>query len=129
VAAIGVRENDEALAELASIGIPVVSPRQVRERGPERVVADAVASLGVAELDGFWVHCDVDVLDAELMPAVDTPEPDGLDFGELASLLGSLLTSGSAAGLQVTIFDPDLDEDGTLAARLADRLCEAFGAR
>jgi arginase len=93
------------------------------------VVADILASLGVAKLDGFWIHCDVDVLDEELMPAVDTPEPGGLDFGELASLLGSLLASGSAAGLQITIFDPDLDEDGTLATHLADHLCEALGAR
>lgn len=28
-------------------------------------------------LDGFWIHLDVDILDATIMPAVDTPTPEG----------------------------------------------------
>ena len=79
-------------------------------------------------MDGFWIHCDVDVLDERVMPAVDTPEPGGLEFEELERLLAALLRSELAAGIQITIFDPDLDEDGALADRLAGCLVDAFAA-
>jgi arginase len=126
VVAIGVREDDEALTELGSIGIPVVTPAEVRARGVDAVAAEAVARLSAGGVDGFWVHCDADVLDAGLMPAVDTPEPGGLDLAELAGLLRALLGSELAAGMELTIFDPDLDEDGALAERVAGCLVEAF---
>ena len=77
-------------------------------------------------LDGFWIHCDVDVLDSAIMPAVDTPEPDGFGFDPLSELLSGLLADRRARGLEVTIFDPDLDEDGELAAELTRCLCNAF---
>ena len=32
----------------------------------------------------YWVHVDADVLDSALVPAVDSPAPDGLTFEELA---------------------------------------------
>jgi arginase len=51
------------------------------------------------------------VLDEELMPAVDSPEPGGLDFGEFSAPLHQLLSSGAAVGLQVTVFDPELGEE------------------
>ncbi len=41
------------------------------------------------------------------MPAVDSPDPGGLDVGQLTALLRPL--TGSMAGLQVCVFDPDLD--------------------
>lgn len=125
VVALGVRDHDEALGEVLTAGIRVLTSNRVRDAGPARAVAEAVAVFAGRRIEGFWVHCDVDVLDASVMPAVDTPEPDGLRFGELRELLGGLLSSELAVGLDVTIFDPDLDEDGRLAAALADCLCDA----
>ncbi len=49
-----------------------------------------------AELARYWIHLDADILDGALMPAVDSPEPDGLTYGELAALLKELLVSGFA---------------------------------
>jgi arginase len=66
------------------------------------------------------------VLDAALMPAVDSPAPGGVDFEELSALLRQLLSSRSAVGTHVTVFDPDLDEDGALATQLADSLSAAL---
>jgi arginase len=68
----------------------------------------------------------VDALDSEVMPAVDSPQPGGLTYGELIELLGTALASDLALGFQVTIFDPDLDPDGHHARRLAAALREAF---
>jgi arginase len=47
-------------------------------------------------------------------------------FEELGALVRELLTSELAVGLEVTVFDPDLDEDGSLAARLTETLVLAL---
>ena len=70
---------------------------------------------------------DTDVLDPELMPAVDTLEPGGLTHQELVALLRVLTTSELAKGMQLTIFDPDLDPDGRLAAELTDTVVAGLG--
>jgi len=72
----------------------------------------------------YWVHVDADVL---RLDAVDSPQPDGLSYDELSALLARLL-SGSAVGMQVTIFDPDLDADGSAAEALTACLVSAAAA-
>jgi arginase len=126
VFAIGVRRGDGALSELHALGIPVRTADEVRSQGAAAVVREAVSHLERDALDGFWVHCDVDALDAAVMPAVDTPEPDGLEFDHLSELLHGLLADRRARGLEITIFDPDLDDDGGLAKELARCICDAF---
>jgi arginase len=69
------------------------------------------------------------VLDNEVMPAVDSPQPGGLSRNELVEMLRVLLGSKLAAGMEVTIFDPDLDPDGTIAATFADELVRAIRTR
>ena len=73
-------------------------------------------------LDGFWVHLDVDILDAAVMPAVDSPDPGGLQHDELRELLRPLLASEKCVGIDIGIFDPDLDPDGKYAVELTDTL-------
>jgi arginase len=69
---------------------------------------------------------DVDVLDPKIMPAVDSPDPGGLEHHELVTLLGTLLASPRSVGLEVTVFDPDLDLEGVLAGELKDTLIATF---
>ena len=66
------------------------------------------------------MHLDVDVLDDALMPAVDYRHPGGLTWQEAAQILGGLLASDGARGLEVTIFNPRLDPGGSIARRLSD---------
>ena len=91
---------------------------ELRRLGPAEAAGRAVAILARRGVEGFWVHVDTDVLDPEVMPAVGTPEPGGLSHPELVALLGTLAASELAVGMQLTIFDPDLDPDGRLAAEL-----------
>jgi arginase len=70
----------------------------------------------------YWIHVDADVTG---ISAVDSPAPGGLSFDELTSLLRFLL-AGDAVGLQVTVFDPALDPDGSQARGLTDCLVAAF---
>jgi arginase len=83
------------------------------------------AAAGFAALDGVFVHCDVDVLDGTVMPAVDSPQPSGLSYGELAELLAAARASGKLAGIELTIFDPDLDPDGAIAETLVREFARA----
>ena len=58
------------------------------------------------------------------LPAVDSPAPGGLSFAELSELLRAV--AGGAVGVQVTVFDPDLDADGSQARALTDCLVSAL---
>lgn len=90
----------------------------VRAKGGGAVAASALERLTRPDLNGFWIHVDVDVLDPEVMPAVDSPEPGGLGIDELADLLTPLVRHPSALGMEVTIYDPELDAEGVCGERL-----------
>jgi arginase len=98
----------------------------VRRLGPAATARAAVEHLARPELEGFWIHFDVDVLDAAIMPAVDYPLPDGMAWKEMEETLGAALSSDRAMGMDVTIFNPELDADGRLARSLVDLLGRSF---
>lgn len=107
-------------------GIKTWTVQDIERRGGRAVAADARAFLHNAPTQGFWIHVDADVLDAKIMPAVDSPNPRGLSFEQLKDILAALLSSPKAVGLEITIFDPDLDPDGKLAAQLSKTIERAF---
>ncbi|TDC27434.1 arginase family protein [Streptomyces sp. 8K308] len=126
---LGIRDYDPERAELTESGISSTTVGEIRARGARQAAGAALRTLESPALDGFWVHLDADVLDPSVMPAVDSPDPDGLLPGELAPLLRALLGSRRCVGLNVTIYDPDLDPDGSCAALLADLLVSALTER
>ncbi|MDT0265326.1 arginase family protein [Streptomyces sp. DSM 44915] len=121
----GIRDYDTERAELARLGIPAATVSDIRAWGPDGP-ARALAELAAAPTEGFWLHLDADVLDPTVMPAVDSPDPDGLLPAELGPLLTALAGSAHCVGLNLTIYDPDLDPEGTGAALLADLLVAAL---
>lgn len=123
----GIRDAfEDDRAELAALKIPVVTVADVREWGAEALASVTARSFAFPELDGFWVHLDADVLDPSVMPAVDSPDADGLMPEELVALLRPLLASEHCVGVNVTIYDPDLDPEGTAGALLTDIVVSAF---
>jgi arginase len=124
---IGARELEPRYgrAALAESEILAFSQDQLRTLGPANTARAALARASQSA-GGFLVHVDVDVLDPEIMPAVDTPEPDGLGLPELAGVLAPLVASPNALGLQLTIYDPTLDPDRSCAARLATLLTDVL---
>jgi arginase len=124
-ALLGIRDDDEYVADVKAAGIPVWPALKVSEDAAA-AASGVLRHLERAELDGFWVHLDVDILDAKVMPAVDSPDPGGIDHAQLVALLRPLLAAPTCAGIDVGIFDPDLDPDGRYAAELTDTLVAAL---
>jgi arginase len=124
------RDAEEADASgsqrIEDTAITVIDLPTLRERGVERATSDALDRLARAELDGFWLHVDCDALDDAVMPAVDYRLPGGLSWNELETLIHLAMSSGRAVGIEVTIFNPALDSDGSLATALVDCLTRAL---
>ena len=130
VALIGRRDHAEPWyghAALAASGVLDLPHATVRELGPA-ATAEATLERLAALPGGFWVHLDADVLDPADVPAVDSPEPDGLRVAEVAELLIPLVRHPRALGLEVTIYDPALDPDRSSAATLATLLEQLLAA-
>jgi arginase len=62
------------------------------------------------------------VLDPAVMPAVDAPDEGGIAYTELELLIAGLVATPDCLGIEVTVFDPDYDPDGTYARELVDAL-------
>lgn len=122
VVILGFRDEEHLPREIAARRVA-----ELRSVGIRETARREIARLRAGGVGGFWIHLDADVLDPGLFPAVDTPEPGGLLLEELAELLGELLASDLAAGLEVCIYDPDLDPDGRCARDLAGALAASFG--
>jgi arginase len=131
VVAFGVRDAEEQAAygsqplpqELLSLDLAAI-----RHRGIDAAVSEAVAHLtrnGGPEA-GFWIHVDADVLDDAVMPAVDYRLPGGLSWDELTRVLRVAIQSRRAVGLEVTIYNPSLDADGSGARGLVRVLGDAL---
>jgi arginase len=142
------------LAELVPLldpsGLVYLGPRDSAELAAERIdslreeaaffAADAEmgwgdeaarvmeAALAAIDADRFWLHVDLDVLSTESFPAVDYPQPGGLQWEQLDALTAAAVADSRFAGASVVIYNPDLDPGREAADRLVDfvaRLVEA----
>jgi len=103
-----------------------VSLSKLRKRGINECVQLFMKQVYAKNLDGFWIHFDVDVLNDEIMPAVDSRTPDGLQYEELREILIPLLSDPKVAGLTLTILDPDLDPEGFYTKKFVDEIGKLF---
>jgi arginase len=129
VVALGEREDYPEWRDIHGTGMTVWDFRRLRAWGFAEAAEMAVEKLETNGVEGFWLHLDADVLDDDLMPAVDSRQPGGMSYGELAELLGVLLRSGLAVGMEVTIFAPELDPTGEIAGGFAGAIVESFRGR
>lgn len=103
--------------------------RDIRRDGGSATGRAARTYLEGSDADAFWVHLDVDVLHRDHMPAVDSPNPFGITPDELAPILSELVASPSCAGIDVAIYDPEIDPDGSGARLLADLVVDLLKSR
>jgi arginase len=115
----GIRESDG----IEDAPIRVVDYLQLCAGQLAATVRECANSLS-AELP-VWLHFDVDVIDADLMPVI-YPAGAGLTYGQTAALLHTLLSGGCVIGMDVACFHPNLDRSGAATACLADLLVDVL---
>jgi arginase len=122
----GHRDAEEAEAygsqNVRESDISVIDLEEVRKLGIARAASKGLDKLLDENLKGFWIHFDVDVLDDEVMPAVDYRMKGGMNFTELSKLLKILFKSGQTVGMDITIFNPNLDKDGSITRNFVSSL-------
>jgi arginase len=85
-----------------------ITRQMILDSGIETATSAALKCLLRDDLSGFWIHVDADVLSAAEMPAVDSPNPNGLALSELTYVLTRAFAN-APVGVQFTIYDPDVD--------------------
>ncbi len=112
--------------DIKETSITCLDLETIKKLGMESIVQKSVAFIENADVDGFWIHFDTDVIADNLNPAVDYRLPGGLTFDQVKTLLKHSLATGRIEGVSVTIFNPTLDPDGTIAKNIVDCLANAF---
>ena len=111
---VGNREYDrDYVAAVENSNVRYYDLEALRNTGIEKCVDSFLLNVVDQNLDGFWIHLDVDVLDDDIMPAVDSRTAGGLSYSELSAILEKLIGDTKCVGLEITILDPDLDPMGT----------------
>lgn len=106
--------------------IDALTAPEVQVQGPAAVGRQGAARFGSRPA---WLHLDLDVLDAEALPAVSYPQPLGLGWAEVTALARPLATAPNLVGVSVADFNPDRDPDGTQAAQVVAALESLLAAR
>lgn len=119
---VGCRREDEELDEVSDAIALTIPADDIILYGAARAASRILTAPGLDR--GFWLQVDVDVLDPAHMPAVDSPDPGGLSPQELTDFLRAV--APRAWGASVTVFDPDLDPDGTHARTIAAIVAEGL---
>jgi arginase len=112
-------EDTRREAALVDERTQLVEASAINRGDPQRLGRYVVERLE-AQAGRFWVHFDVDVFDEEEMAAVTYPQPDGLSWEQVETLLRPLVSSPALVGLSIADFVPDKDPDGVHAWRLTD---------
>ncbi|MDQ6470708.1 arginase family protein [Flavobacterium sp. LHD-80] len=110
---VGNREYDDAYEnEIRNSSATYLSLKELRKQGILNSATAFLSEIKNKNLDGFFLHIDVDALNDEIMPCVDSRTPDGLSYTEFNELTSHLFQSEKLIGLELTILDPDLDPTG-----------------
>ncbi|WP_288437965.1 arginase family protein [uncultured Chryseobacterium sp.] len=117
-------DDEEYVSQIVNSGIHYFDLYRLRENGFRKTAEDFLEMVSNKCLDGFFIHLDVDILKDEIMPAVDSRTEDGISYDDLREMLDPLLQNSSCFGIEITILDPDYDENGTYTRPFADHLIQ-----
>jgi len=106
---------------------PFYNANAVRRGGLGTLARKAVRRVA-SKAGALWLHVDLDVLSTRSLSAVDYPQPGGLTWGQLESLTTVALASGRAVGMDVAIYNPDLDPERRGARRIVRYLQTAMAS-
>jgi arginase len=127
---IGQRDQEETKQygsqDILDSGITCYSLEDIQAKGIDTVIDQTILHIEQSGLDRFWIHFDTDVLDDAINPAVAYRLPGGLSFAQVQQTIRNLLLTQKAAGMSVTVFNPAMDKDGTIARGIVQCIAGAF---
>jgi arginase len=126
VALVGVRSFEPEEAErLGELGVRVFHIEEVRGRGLDAVLAEALA-IATAGTQGFGISVDLDVVTPEEAPGVGTPVAGGITGRELARALAGIGGRSDLLAVELVEYAPRLDPDGRSARVAIETLVAAL---
>jgi arginase len=130
IVVFGYRDAEQAASygsqDVIDTNMQVYDLSRVKKLGITNASSFAIRKLLGNETDGFWIHLDADVLDDSIMPAVDYRLEGGLSFSELSDLLRTINSSGHVVGMSITIFNPSLDLDKSIARKFVSSIVDGL---
>jgi len=127
IVVFGYRDGGQAASygsqDVYETNMNVFDLERVNTLGITHAASLAIEKLMNDDLAGFWIHLDADVLDDAIMPTVDYRlDGGGLSFSDLSELLKIILGSECAVGMDITIFNPLLDVNGSITRRFVSSI-------
>lgn len=106
-------------------GLREVSAREVRKRGIEQVMEEAIAKAGDGT-DAIYVSFDIDAIEAALAPGTGAHAPGGLDIREAYEAVYMLGKHPKVMALDIVEVDPIKDVVKGMTSRVACMLMVSF---
>lgn len=125
---LGEREShdvDFAWPDIAQTAIKQIDVFEANRLGLEEILRQTNEMLSISP-HRFWVHFDVDVLDKNIMPAVDSPGSPGIPPQWIEIICAQLAHHPQYCGMTFSVYDPDLDPDRRYAAFIVNMLKTLF---
>jgi arginase len=117
-------DDEEYVGEILNSDIHYFDLYRLRENSFRKTSEDFLKMINDKELDGYFIHFDVDVLKDEIMPCVDSRMEDGIDYDDLKEILQPLINNGKCFGIEITILDPDYDKNGDYTKPFIENLIQ-----
>jgi len=111
---IALRDYEKQEEELLKkLNIRVIPVSEVRKKGVENVVRQALLHLSVC--DDIYVSFDVDSLDSAISRGTGTPVSNGLKEREAEDMMAALMQNHKICCFEVTEVNPTLDKENLMA--------------
>lgn len=126
---VGQRELDPGERAIIEQGHSVYVPGlQFKTRDPAAIISEVLERIAP---DGspFCLSFDIDVLDPEHAPGVDTAVPDGLSPDEIRSMMHVMRDHGGMVSMDVVEVNPPFDPDGRTSRIAVELVAAALGPR
>jgi agmatinase len=90
--------------DILALGVSYATTKDVIEEGPRSIIDRLVPRGG-----NLYVSIDIDVLDLPIVPGTTLPEPGGLSYRELRTLLEATARRGTVKGFDIVELDAPHD--------------------
>lgn len=115
IAYVGTRDVDPGeQIHIDQHDIAVFTSRDIKERGVDTIMTEALAIVA-PESAPFALTFDIDVLDPEIAPGVDTAVPDGLSLEQVMTCLTRAALHAPILAIDMVELNPEKDVDSRTA--------------